>query len=144
MSLKPLLIPSSKESAFDFVGIHFCFHFIDFYSSFFQPLPLPFPLEIRPTSLFQPPDPEHREGTLKRLTEGCAPAWVVFVQIMAKCVPAAPHTHHHMVPEDLQGPRVRLMEEWSVSPIPGPACRLPACTPMHVHTHMQMLPFTRV
>ena len=40
------------------------------------------------------------------LTRGGAAAGVVLVQVVLQRVPAASHTHHHVVPEDLQGARV--------------------------------------
>ena len=125
---------------------HLCLLHCRIYSTFLSPYTPPHLslLEVPPASLFPPPDPEHRKGTLQALTQGCTPAGVVFVQVMAECVPAAPHTHHHMVPEDLQGAKVRFRAKWGVSPLSGPACGLPAHTPVPVRVRMQTLPGTRV
>ena len=80
-----------------------------FYGVFLHRLAPLLPLEIRPTSHLcsWPPNPESQGRAPRGLTEGRAPAGVMFVQIVTECVPAAPHTHHHVVPEDLQGARVR-------------------------------------
>lgn len=75
-----------------------------FYSLFLSPSPhtsCPWRSDLPPTSASGLPTQSHREGTLRGLTEGGAPAGVMFVQIMAKSVPATPHAHHHVVPEDL-------------------------------------------
>lgn len=46
-----------------------------------------------------------RKKNSGELTEGRAPAGVMFIQIMAQRVPATPNAHHHVAPEDLRGQR---------------------------------------
>lgn len=37
-----------------------------------------------------------------------ASAWIMLIQKVRKCVPAAAHTHHNMITQDLQSNRIEI------------------------------------